>query len=447
MNEYTQAQQKQALIIVFKTCIFFLLILSSFIFIKKAEASPLITNACSITALGVVNCESGLVFTQWQLFLGNEPPGQTQNCSNQVTTSGPYAQDLDSYACTANGGNGLYTLVWFNGSTAQGHAQFTRYAVNQWEPLTITPSTACIGSVTQICDIDPDNSEVVTGPNVDFNLEAFVAPEDLEGYAGLKITLHNIDQNVLLFGVLSPSDILFLEDEATTTGRFLYSTTTVIGDGNYRIEACVYRTYFGGWVKNPFGDVNECQSNQFTVGAGTFIGNLTQNGWEQMNDFYSGISATSSTSTAKTCNPIIGWDTMLCLGFLLKPGGEPLARTMDSLRSGILVKAPWGYLTRTINIMNSTTTTALPAFTVNFQTSASSTESLSYDIGDMVSGGGTLLASIQDPIYGKNAKDVFAPLIKMLVAFAVLITIITDLTGSHKHAPEPHQNNNNQKIT
>ncbi len=51
----------------------------------------------------------------------------------------------------------------------------------------------------------------------------------------------------------------------------------------------------------------------------------------------------------------------------------------------------------------------------------------------MLAGGSVLLDSIDDPIYGKNARDIFTPIIQLVVALAVIFGIIADLTKSHHH--------------
>jgi len=51
----------------------------------------------------------------------------------------------------------------------------------------------------------------------------------------------------------------------------------------------------------------------------------------------------------------------------------------------------------------------------------------------MLVGGVGMLNSVTDPRYGKSARDVLEPFVALLMAIAVIYTILTDLTGSHKH--------------
>ncbi len=116
------------------------------------------------------------------------------------------------------------------------------------------------------------------------------------------------------------------------------------------------------------------------------------------------------------------------------------------MKDGILVRVPWGYATRFITILANPATSTLPTFTTTIQIGAGSdmtpeTTELTFDIGDMVTGGAALLASIEDPNHGKTAREIFEPIIKLVVALSVIITIVMDLMGSHKHAQENNKGN------
>lgn len=291
---------------------------------------------------------------------------------------------------------------------------------------------------TRIISLSPANNATVTSP-VNFALHAYINPDDLTTIKGIRITLHNIDQNVLLLGDFSPSDIYLFEGNATTSGDFLFNQTVPLGDGNYRIEACLERTYFFGWVLNPFAPLSDCQNHQFIVGTSTFIGGISQTMFGQTNDFFEGLTATSSEALASTCNPLTNFDIRQCSAYLFIPDGAGLKNTMDQARQGILSRVPWGYLSRMVSIFQNSATSSLPAFTATLRTGPGSDmtpdeTSITIDIGDMIAGGGALLDSIEDPIHGKTARDIFEPIVKLGISIIVLFTIAMDLMGSHKHA-------------
>lgn len=295
---------------------------------------------------------------------------------------------------------------------------------------------------SRILNFLPNDGVLVDNP-VEFGINACINEEDLGIISGINITLHNIDQNVLLLSEFSPSDIYLLREESIETpGLFSYSTTTTLGYGNYRIEACIKRSYFFGFIINPLSSINDCQSHQFIVGEPTFIGNISQTIYGETNDFLNGLTATSSAALAATCNPIGGnFGIRECISFLLIPSAGDLQNTMQTARTGILSRAPWGYVNRVYTIFSNTATSTLPSFTASIQVGAGNTETpeittITIDPGDMIAGGGALLDSIRDPITDKSPRDVFEPMVQLTIALGVLFTIITDLVSSHRHANE-----------
>jgi hypothetical protein len=292
---------------------------------------------------------------------------------------------------------------------------------------------------THIIDFTPADHATLTGPTINFTMHAYVNPDDIGTYIGVKFTLHNIDQNVLLLSAFSPGDIYLLDGfNATTSGDFYFATTSPLADGNYRLEAQLERSYLGGWIINPFSPINQDISHQFIVGSSTFIGNMSQNGFSELQAIFASTTATSTTAVAQNCNPLGSFDVVKCGAFLFIPGGDYLDTTLKGLKAGVLTRVPWGYLTRTYNIWTASATTSLPSFTASVRTGPGDdltpdVTTITIDPGDMIAGAGTLLDDTRDPIYNKNAKDVFGPLVQLVLAVSVIFTIIADLTGSHRH--------------
>lgn len=321
----------------------------------------------------------------------------------------------------------------------------TVYAFDDVNIQTAEQGDFSCGPETELCNFNPLDGEILTGPDIEFSLDAYINAEDLSGISGVRITLENIDQNVLLMGNFSPSDILLLEQDVDEAGEFNFSTTTVIGDGNYRVKACLYRSYLAGWftgaITNPFSGISDCQSHQFIVGTSTFIGSVSQDIYGQTQDFYAGLTGTTSDALAKSCNPLGGsFGIRECIAFMFIPDASDLRDTMDNARESILTRVPWGYGTRFIDILNSEATTTIPAFTAHVTmgpgSGGTTTETITIDPGDMIRGGGELLESIKDPIYGKSARDIFEPFVQLTVALAVLFTIVADVMRSHTHYTE-----------
>jgi hypothetical protein len=309
---------------------------------------------------------------------------------------------------------------------------------------------------TRIVDFTPENNATTTNP-VTFSLHAFINPDDISGNYSIQFILHNVDQNVFLLSGLSPSDIYLLNGVfATTSGDYYFSTSTIIGAGNYTLEATLtqfvgFGTSWWNSIQNPLSSVNQFIYHRFIVCdpgdtecKGTIIGNLQQNGY----DILAGIAGestgtTTATSTLATCNPIstnyataflnTGFSVTKCALALFTPDGVLLNNSIKQLHDGVLTRIPFGYLTRSYDLFSSAATSSLPTWTATFQTAASSTESLTFDMGDMLAGGASLLDSIHDPINNKTPRDVFEPMVQLAVALMVVFTIIADLMGSHRH--------------
>lgn len=310
----------------------------------------------------------------------------------------------------------------------------------------------CDTGATRICGFTPENGTTIESTDgfadVDFTLDAFLATEDVDGTNRVRVEMTNIDQNVLLFGLLSTNTHTLLNEKlgADDAGHFAFATTTPLPNGNYRVRVILQKTLFFGWIRNPFADDTAIEiSKQFIVGEGTFIGNLSQNGFSILYGEQNSRTATSSLALVARCNPLgsAGFDMVDCLSGLLVPDSGQIQTTMEGARNGILSRAPWGYLTRFVTILSSSATSTLPSYTVTFAgNNSSDTYSLAFNPGDMLAGGATLLTNVRDPYNSKNARDIFEPIIKVVVAMMVLLTIVADVAGSHRHEPEVGQNKN-----
>jgi hypothetical protein len=222
---------------------------------------------------------------------------------------------------------------------------------------------------TRIIDLQPANAST-TGNDVHFRFEYFISPDDfnLSEHLGVKIYLHNIDQNVLLAGALSPADIVLYDDFATASGDFVIATTTYLADGNYRLYAQLQKNVgniLGLEIFTGCGSLSSADciyaSTQFIVNQGTFIGNISQNSFDQVGIIFASSSATSTAALGKTCVPWSGsFDTLYCLSYLFIPDAGHLNDTLINFRDNVSTHFPLGYVTDFIVILASTTASSLP---------------------------------------------------------------------------------------
>lgn len=302
-------------------------------------------------------------------------------------------------------------------------------------------------TTTHIISFSPEDGDVIatTTPTftpVTFTLSAYVNSADKTNVKGIRVTLHNLDQNDFLLGALSSfsgGDVTLVDEELDAG---LYSTTTSYSlfTGNYRLKACLERSFFGSsnflfsLLNNVVEDSPDCLSHQFVVGAPTFLGTLSQNSFDEFNDFVNGLSATSTEALASTCNPLNdNFGIRECMTYFFVPDALALDDTVKSLKDGVLIHAPFGYFTRVATILSNTSTTSLPSYTVSVRIGEDEYTDLTFDPTDMLAGASALIDETTDPLYNKSFKDVLYPIVQLIVAIGVLLTIISDVLGSHKH--------------
>jgi len=217
---------------------------------------------------------------------------------------------------------------------------------------------------TQIIDLLPEQdteNPLPCSTDVHFALTAFIAPGDIGDGFSIKIYLQNIDQNGLLGSSgFSPSQFILFNGVATTSGMFYFSEDRPVGDGNYRIFAELNKSYVasGLIISNPIS-LTEV-SNQFIVCDETFIGHISQQSYSQYQSILGSTTATSTNALARSCNPILGWDTSSCLAYLFIPDAGMLFDTIKNFRDRVATHFPLGYVTDFLRILSTTTTSAIP---------------------------------------------------------------------------------------
>ena len=194
---------------------------------------------------------------------------------------------------------------------------------------------------SQVTYFSPADGTTTPSTTVTFTYQAYIAASDIGFFLGKQMTFYVQGQPVGL-------GTYFLDKvQATTSGYFNFSTTTVMSPGNYILNACVEDSELGGLVGgfdnlNPWA--NPCQYHQFVVGTSTFIGNLFQNGVTTVQGQLNNIAATSSLAIlGNSCNPFSGFDIVQCFYALLIPTSSQMQDTMNSFYSDFLTRVPWGY--------------------------------------------------------------------------------------------------------
>lgn len=226
---------------------------------------------------------------------------------------------------------------------------------------------------TRIISFTPEEGSTTASTSVSFSLHAYINPDDIGDVIGVRLVLHNINQNAMsyipFYQAFDPNDIFLFEGSATSSGDFYFASTTHLDLGNYRVEAVIGRTYVSGFVQNPFSSINDDQSHQFIVGSSTVMGIISQTGFDTFNGFLGGYTSSTTSSFGDNCTP---WSSNFaisgCLAYLFIPDSYHLNQTMTNLRNGFLVRFPMGYATRFYDIMATSSTTTIPIFSVTVPT-------------------------------------------------------------------------------
>lgn len=289
---------------------------------------------------------------------------------------------------------------------------------------------------TRIISTIPVNGQTVaTSTAVQIGGLAFVSQDDNEnGNDFVRIQIARRSNAMAAIG--SPALVTQTFDIPVAVGILSYATTTPIDKyGQYFMSQQIIRPSFIGSFLNFFGlsiGVLDATSTVFTVDHLTGYDNFAASTSQAIADF-----AENGPADLSNCS-LGNFDLSGCIYGLFVPDFRLLVIHLEDVKNSVLTTFPWGYFTRAYTILsnNATTTgTTLPTFTVNIPTSdaTSSDIVLTYDMQEMISGGGILLASIKDPNTGQNMEDIIGPWLKLFIGLSVILVIIGDLTKMGHH--------------
>ncbi len=295
--------------------------------------------------------------------------------------------------------------------------------------------------------VNPENETIAQNSNVTMSASWYITSDDIDRITTLFSNASGkIRVTAEIFDYTSSNWGYNFIDYILPTGFETSTTTTLKFDGTqdphliFGHDYKVIWTATGSNYYNFFGPAfSFSTTTYFSVGTTTNSGRIEQ-------VIASSTQATLGTHFASgfsrnACNPTSGdFNVVDCLLSLFIPDTGFYGQSLQNIRTGFLTHQPFGYFTRFVGILNATTTVALPAFTAQIRTGQSTTTdtmTLTYDMQDIVNGAGAVLSNVRDPYFGMNFEDIFRPIIELIVAFAIIIVIFKDLTGSHRHALDP----------
>lgn len=353
---------------------------------------------------------------------GGPPFIATLNAS-PWNTNGAGILRFDFWTSPSFSGSPAHTFeLFFNGSTTS----------STWTSSGVADNTRIINT-TPVGTISSS-----TSPTLGYT--GYLNINDIDSYSRVIYQLSNSNSSFqqcadVICSEFSQNSITITRTtNLATFGLFGDSTTTPpLPIGKYYVKITIQKgSYCLFGICAGHQDIY-ATTTSFLVATSTKIDKLKNS----VSDYIAGLS--SNANNFEDCS-VLSFSFFSCFADLATlffvPNTQSIQYAIDSTKTGFLAKPPFGYLTRFTDILVSSSTTALPAFTVPIRTQESTTTgtiNLTYDMNDMVLGAGTVLADTRDPYNGKNFKDIFLPIIQFIVAMSVLVVIVKDIMGSHKH--------------
>lgn len=295
-----------------------------------------------------------------------------------------------------------------------------------------TPSFVAFSSVTRIISTTPaSGSTIATSTAATFGATGFINSADYSSgmYLEIKYAAYSASQAAVAnIGSLYTT----LDIPITAAGSFNYSTTSPVSTvGQYTMQTQIRSSSWINSALNFFGFGQFANLGITTATTTTFIAAhssaydiLIASTTESINNYLA-----SSTVSIASCTNWTSFSLGDCMNLLFVPQTQPIYTALDDFKNQFLTYAPWGYLTRFIVIMTGSATTSLPVMSVTFPLgSATDLDTYTLDMGDMITGGASLLNSIPERGGSMNAQDIIEPWIQLFIALFVVIIIVRDLT-------------------
>lgn len=242
---------------------------------------------------------------------------------------------------------------------------------------------------------------------------------------------------------------LKLSDDPTFTGGSEVQTSTLqytCGNG-FQTNATTsvdFQMYVGTKyyldINVAFADALSVNSASTTMASGWIFNNATST--EGTNyDLYrlEGIaSSTSALSEQQTldvgqyCNVLSGFSPQNCVLALFLVSGSQGGDLASALQNAVLTKVPFGYATRIVSLLSTTTTADIPSATLHLNgnvPSALQGTTTIMNTMDAINGATAILTTQIDDGSGHNLWDVTMPYFKKIVYLLLALLIIRDILG------------------
>lgn len=304
-----------------------------------------------------------------------------------------------------------------------------------------------ISGRTRIVSVDPTSFEVVSSSTpFTVGAEIYVNESDFEDGMILrqKITQTNKPFTIASFvfpvlGIPLPSFVqaLFTDQGLTydieAFGSSSYSTTTdVITSGLHTLTTEILQPRP---LSSIFGYGTVVMTTTYFVVGSTTISDQIFLGLADLAVTLNDTATSTFAQLTDSCNPLSGFSIVNCITALLWPSSGQIESAMAELEQKVLVKAPLGYVTRFVAILNDTATSSLPAIAYEFGASSPlSGAEMTFDFQEIMDESSVILNTtlVSDRVDPKTVMELFMPLWQVLVYAFLFFMIIKDVSGLYK---------------
>lgn len=334
--------------------------------------------------------------------------------------------------------SGMY-YVEFSDGTIEVHVQF------YWDGEAV----GGLEGATRIISVEPVTTVPLTvfatGTPVDINGFIFINPDDY--VAGMKFRQTVFIKNPVLGSQIAGGAITAV-NQTLGTVVFEYPITHSgylddIVDGlgtTTEFDVIGIRTMTSEITKPSFSFLGLTlgrsslvyKTDQFLIGTTTLGDKLNERYGNAVDEL--GL-ATSTEQTLESCNPLGGsFSITSCLVGLFIPTGGDFGALLNVAREEVLTRAPLGYVTRVVDMFNSSTTEAMPDLVLHLPTGSPVAGTSTIFAVDTAFGSAITIMDTTVSDSGQTLWDLITPVFRILMYMILVMMIVHDVTGVHKHA-------------
>lgn len=297
-----------------------------------------------------------------------------------------------------------------------------------------------IDTTTRVVATEPDDLEVIaTSTSATIGGTVYINPSEFDNADTWVVRVKYIKQSDLQAAVTYIDGLAtILEFPISVSGESSYSTSTPVTEvGRYTMVTQIRKETLFGSVIDWLGYSQYYDPNAVVTYNSTFVA-ATTTAYDNFIDLTAGRIDTfiaSSTISMSACTSWTSFSLGDCLDLMFIPQSALIADIFTSFRDGFLRYAPFGYVTRMVDIVTGDFETELPSpsytFASDFPVSglASTTFAFSDVWGNFFVEGSALNDELVSDHTGKNVWEIFEPFFQLMVLFALGIKIFNDLTN------------------